>query len=72
MLPSESPIFAEQDDIYIYFFTAYGWPVRLEIQNPFFGPKSARVTKGFNNCIILHRDITDTLNLSEIAVEFIS
>ena len=46
MLPSESPIFAEQDDIYIYFFTAYGWPVRLEIQNPFFGPKSARVTKG--------------------------
>ena len=49
MLPSESPIFAEQDDIYIYFFTAYGWPVRLEIQNPFFGPKSARVTKGFNS-----------------------
>ena len=46
MLPSESPIFAEQDDIYIYFFTAYGWPVRLEIQNPFFGPKIARVTKG--------------------------
>ena len=47
MLPSESPIFAEQDDIYIFFFfTAYGWPVRLEIQNPFFGPKSARVTKG--------------------------
>ena len=42
MLPSESPIFAEQDDIYI-FFTAYGWPVRLEIQNPFFGPKSAHV-----------------------------
>ena len=32
--------------IYINFFTAYGWPVRLEIQNPFFGPKSARVTKG--------------------------
>ena len=26
--------------IYIYiFFTAYGWPVRLEIQNPFFWPK---------------------------------
>ena len=47
MLPSESPIFTEQDDIYIYFFTAYGWPVRLEIQNPFFGPKSARVTKGW-------------------------
>ena len=50
MLPSESPIFAEQDDIYIYiyifFFTAYGWPVRLEIQKPFFGPKSAHVTKG--------------------------
>ena len=46
MLPSESPIFAEQDDIYIYLFTAYGWPVRLEIQNPFFGPKSSRVTKG--------------------------
>ena len=42
MLPSESPIFAEQDDysvytyIYIFFFTAYGWPVRLEIQTPFF------------------------------------
>ena len=35
--------------LYIYtyfFFTAYGWPVRLEIQNPFFGPKSAHVTKG--------------------------
>ena len=36
--------------IYIYFFffffTAYGWPVRLEIQNPFIGPKSARGTKG--------------------------
>ena len=31
MLPSESPIFTEQDDIYIFFFfTAYGWPVRLE------------------------------------------
>ena len=37
MLPSESPIFVEQDDIYLYIFTAYGWPVRLEIQNPFFG-----------------------------------
>ena len=48
MLPSESPIFAEQDDIYIYFFTAYGGPVRLEIQNPFFGPKSAGVTKGLS------------------------
>ena len=51
MLPSESPIFAKQDDIYIYiyiffFFTAYGWPVRLEIQNPFFGTKSAHGTKG--------------------------
>ena len=25
--------------IYIFFFTAYGWPVRLEIQTPFFWPK---------------------------------
>ena len=33
--------------IYMYIFsTAYGWPVRLEIQNPFFGPKSAHGTKG--------------------------
>ena len=32
--------------IYIFFFTAYGWPVRLEIQNPFIGPKSTRGTKG--------------------------
>ena len=32
--------------IYIFFLIAYGWPVRLEIQNPFFGPKSAHVTKG--------------------------
>ena len=30
--------------IYIYIFTAYGWPVRLEIQNPFFGTKSAHGT----------------------------
>ena len=47
MLPSESPIFAEQDDIqciyiYIYFFTAYGWPVRLEIQTPFFWPRGTK------------------------------
>ena len=39
--------------IYIYmyfffFFTAYGWPIRLEMQNPFFGPKSAHGTKGLN------------------------
>ena len=32
--------------IYIFFFIAYGWPVRLEMQNPFFGPKSAHGTKG--------------------------
>ena len=46
MLQSESPIFAEQYNVYIYFFNAYGCPVRLEIQNLFFGPKSSCVTKG--------------------------
>ena len=69
MLPSESPIFAEQDDLYIYFFTAYGWPVRLEIQNHFLAQKVLMGLKGRSTMtegrlnLYIRKSLTDSMDL---------